>query len=90
MGFWRFIRGIYDPQRGFFVLDAIGDAFTPFESLVLGKWTLMVSVSERDYSYKRTFQESFDASPQLAHIAAAFAVEFANQCGLFEGGRGGD
>ena len=50
----------------------------------------MVNVSERGYSYKRTFQESFGASPQPAHIAAAFAVVFANQWGLFEGGRGGD
>lgn len=79
MGFCRFIRGIYDPQRGFFILDTISDAFTPFKSLVLDKWTLIVSVSERDKSYKRTFQESFGASPQPAHIAAAFAVEFANQ-----------
>ena len=38
----------------------------------------------------RTLQESFGASPQAAHVVATFAVDFAIQCGFFEGGRGGD
>ena len=37
MDIWRFIGGIYDAQRGFFKLDTISDAFTPFKSLVLDR-----------------------------------------------------
>ena len=54
------------------------------------QWLAYQSVIAWLIEMQRTFQESFGASPQLAHMAAAFAVEFVNQLGLFEGGRGGD